>query len=143
MKISLKNSLAVVALSSMFIGNAMALDVVLLVPQALLGSSRPFENTARALYTAGDSMETTISQLISVVLIPFALLDESTNQISVNSSDLKDLAYSDAEISQYQNDLQKLSSASTDQKISSKEDLENLINSLDLGIVAKEQLRIK
>jgi hypothetical protein len=151
MKSSLVKAVSTLALVSTLMGvagNAMAIDMVLIVPQAIVAMTgrmnfAPFSYTASAVNEATAGYRSGLNNIIGVMMLPFAILDEKTNEISVNASDLKDLAYSDSEIAQYQNDLNKLSTLSVEQKVSTKADLENVLSSLDLGIVAKEQLRIK
>jgi hypothetical protein len=150
MKMSLKKSLVVVAMSSMFIGNAMALDAIFFIPKVVntiltsssISQARLLENTENSARDVSRSYNA-IDALFYAFWFPFAILNEESGSVEASVSDLVDLSYTAEEIAQYESDLAKISGLVSSSTFSSQEQAAEAISALDLGIVAKEQMRIK
>jgi hypothetical protein len=135
------STLVLTVILSTFTFNAMAMDVVMIIPNILSGNSRDlFGNTQ---YKIQRMRWYGYNILDAVIGVPVRFLDEKVNAIEVNESDLRELAYSDEEIESYKADLNKIMNAFGTKNFSSKLEVQNALNSLDLGVIAREQLRLE
>lgn len=91
----------------------------------------------------GLSMSCLTMGMVNLVLLPFAILDQKADTISVNEQDLVDLNYSPAEIEEYKNNLNEIKTILSERTFASAKEASDALNSLELGVVAKEQLRLK
>jgi hypothetical protein len=143
----MKKTLAAFALMMTIAGNAMAIDVVMLVPKLInTMTGGPTGGQYYFSYTsdAGRNVRgAPLNAIYRILLVPFAILDQETQTLTVNAADLSQLDYSLQEIAEYSNDLDKLSKLTATTSFSSKEEVKNALDSLELGTIAKEQLRLK
>ena len=129
----LRRTIAIGSLFCVVTTNAMATDVIVFGLTGY-GFLEQTQDTVRAM-THTDA----IGVVIGLLYLPFAILDEKTKEISTNSNDLYELGYSYSEIAEYQEDLNLIAL----KKFSSVVEAKQEISKMDLGIIAREQLRIK
>lgn len=78
-----------------------------------------------------------------VINIVFGIVSENGEAVQVDEKTLSDLGYSEIEISEFKNkDIPKLKELSEKNSFQSMEELIQAINSLNLGKIAQEQVRI-
>jgi hypothetical protein len=146
MKISLKKSLTVLMIGSMLIGNAMAAEIVF-APVTfvvnLTGHHTEYFNGTAVQLKSLKQAPSFYDSLLDLIIFPFVILDEKSNELSVSAQELEALSYSSEEISQYQSDLGRISELASSAEFSSVEEIKAAVSLLELGIVAKEQMRIK
>jgi hypothetical protein len=151
MNFSFNKTLSTLVIGATLLGsvsNAMALDSVLFIPKYVNNRGEQFEftdNAARGLSNAMSSspIEGVLLTAINVVLLPFAILSADSSSVSVNQTDLQALGYTSEEISAYEADVTKLQGLFGSNSFSSKEEVLGSLESLNLGVVASEQLKIK
>jgi hypothetical protein len=127
--------------------NAKALDVILspFYVAALVTNNHPgAPMTVRYL---GDGISTLADQAgwgfslgLAVFVLPFTILNEESNSLSIDVEELAKMNYSASEISEYKTDLEKINGLSG--KFTTEEDALAAFKSLDLGVIAREQIRL-
>jgi hypothetical protein len=144
---NMKRFLVTLTLASMFIGNAMAVDAIIFLPNVIAnatGSRVTFfeysKSSARSISSGYNPIESFVE---AVLWFPLAILDEESNALSVNAAELEQMNYTTEEISEYKSDLTKIQQLTSNQSFSSQTEAVEAIHSLDLGIVAQEQMRLK
>jgi hypothetical protein len=141
--ILLKNQLQTFLLIStlaLVSANAMAIDTLMLIPNIISGE-KVFGQTKSAVYEINNGYMNLAGMIL--VALPLAILDENTDSITVDENELLDLNYSKEEINQYGVDVRNINNLLTVQEFSSKAEMQQALDSLNLGLTARELLRIK
>lgn len=136
---------AVLALSAS--PKVMAIDVVAFVPTFITkvtgNGGTYFKFTQQMSKDISDNPSPVGVLVQTFLFLPFAILDDAANSMTINESELADLNYSAAEIAEYKNDLTKLNNLVTNGQFASRNEAVLALQSLELGTIAKEQLRLK
>jgi hypothetical protein len=135
-------TLSITALMLGITSSAMAIDTIVVIPQIITGHS-VYERTDNVLYGISNDRDVISVFFDTFLMLPFAILDQKSNSINVNENDLSELNYSAEEISEYKNDILAIQDLSAARKFTSSEEARKALSTLELGVVAKEQLRLK
>jgi hypothetical protein len=135
----LASALSLAAILATLSLNAMAVDLIMVVPNLMAGNGTRYNFRK----TKNVISEINYGHSFYILALPFVFLNEKTNEIQVNEKDLADLNYTAEEIAAYKTDLAKIDQLSSTTQFNSKEEAQNALSALGIGVIAKEQLRIQ
>ncbi len=140
---ALKNFTLAMVLTSFSLGvtpQARAFDTINLIPALMLGMDT-FDKTEMVgdLIVEGDFF-TGVAAF--VLLMPLALLSDDSKTVKVNAEELSELGYTKSEINEYKKDIQRINERISSRKFASKDEVNQEIRKMNLGIVAHDLLRI-